>query len=74
LKQSDGVATQISNEGFKASETLLGIETRLFRRGFGTRSGFKASETLLGIETTPFANISTTAKAVKLDSKPLKPF
>ena len=37
--------------GFKASETLLGIETKY--RGFSPFGslGFKASETLLGIET-----------------------
>ncbi len=39
--------------GFKASETLLGIETssRLQLRCFHRSAGFKASETLLGIET-----------------------
>ncbi len=36
---------------FKASETLLGIETSFADRATWTMSGFKASETLLGIET-----------------------
>ena len=36
---------------FKASETLLGIETDSFNQDDGVGSGFKASETLLGIET-----------------------
>ncbi len=39
--------------GFKASETLLGIETIVFEfdRRDSPDHGFKASETLLGIET-----------------------
>ena len=39
--------------GFKASETLLGIETRGHQRSpiIGNAWRFKASETLLGIET-----------------------
>ncbi len=36
---------------FKASETLLGIETDGTLPQNGWDSGFKASETLLGIET-----------------------
>ena len=40
--------------GFKASETLLGIETKPnFCISRHSRLGFKASETLLGIETQP---------------------
>ena len=41
------------NPGFKASETLLGIETPFEALGVGDEyeAGFKASETLLGIET-----------------------
>ena len=37
--------------GFKASETLLGIETRIATFWMCDRRRFKASETLLGIET-----------------------
>ena len=37
--------------GFKASETLLGIETVFGINTVATNSRFKASETLLGIET-----------------------
>ena len=37
--------------GFKASETLLGIETNCFGALPCFNVGFKASETLLGIET-----------------------
>ena len=37
--------------GFKASETLLGIETWINLHSSKVTSGFKASETLLGIET-----------------------
>ena len=42
---------QVSDCSFKASETLLGIET--FRENYeqSILSSFKASETLLGIET-----------------------
>ena len=36
---------------FKASETLLGIETYSFTGIRRFEDGFKASETLLGIET-----------------------
>ncbi len=39
------------NIGFKASETLLGIETTNRSSLNINRLGFKASETLLGIET-----------------------
>ena len=38
--------------GFKASETLLGIETGVDPKWALLNDGFKASETLLGIETT----------------------
>ncbi len=57
--------------GFKASETLLGIET-----GIDTKvsqydlKGFKASETLLGIET--YQNNQKVSD--QYASKPLKPF
>jgi len=37
--------------GFKASETLLGIETFVMAVVVSIPLGFKASETLLGIET-----------------------
>ena len=37
--------------GFKASETLLGIETSKTEINSGNYRCFKASETLLGIET-----------------------
>ena len=36
---------------FKASETLLGIETKDIGLKLERPNGFKASETLLGIET-----------------------
>jgi len=36
---------------FKASETLLGIETFEECQSYHRKKGFKASETLLGIET-----------------------
>ena len=38
-------------KGFKASETLLGIETEWFRGLDCDSVSFKASESLLGIET-----------------------
>ena len=42
----------IAEVGFKASETLLGIETRFVGINYSISNfGFKASETLLGIET-----------------------
>ena len=58
--------------GFKASETLLGIETNWLKKWLFKRIGFKASETLLGIETEMkfFLIISKIRRA----SKPLKPF
>ena len=49
-----GMAEVIINDGFKASETLLGIETVLNSMNLlreCSRDSFKASETLLGIET-----------------------
>ena len=56
---------------FKASETLLGIETRTeLSKEFSAIARFKASETLLGIETT---NLSA-SRIVLTASKPLKPF
>ncbi len=56
--------------GFKASETLLGIETLVFLFVLGALAWFKASETLLGIET--FAVLVFVVPL--FDSKPLKPF
>ena len=44
----------VSAVGFKASETLLGIETAIAFNKFSSRIRFKASETLLGIETSRF--------------------
>ena len=38
-------------QSFKASETLLGIETNTSSMQCKDKNGFKASETLLGIET-----------------------
>ncbi len=55
---------------FKASETLLGIETRSKTITGVFFSGFKASETLLGIET---KSLKENLKPIH-DSKPLKPF
>ena len=55
---------------FKASETLLGIETNLVIGSSRSRGGFKASETLLGIETNTAFPWVDNAPA----SKPLKPF
>ncbi len=43
--------TNSSKERFKASKTLLGIETCLRNVHESKKSGFKASKTLLGIET-----------------------
>ena len=40
-----------SRDGFKASETLLGIETGGIGSADRNSNSFKASETLLGIET-----------------------
>ena len=57
--------------GFKASETLLGIETPLIRGFVFLIAGFKASETLLGIETLWLIIYSYLFAAA---SKPLKPF
>ncbi len=57
--------------GFKASETLLGIETcdaPMYLEVVPAR--FKASETLLGIET----DFQLELGDVTNDSKPLKPF
>ena len=62
----------IAIPSFKASETLLGIETLiLFSLGDKILLSFKASETLLGIETL----LSTFKAALPTEaSKPLKPF
>ena len=56
---------------FKASETLLGIETCLAVLVQDQEYCFKASETLLGIETEWFA---INPESIQLASKPLKPF
>ena len=45
------MATRKDYESFKASETLLGIETTQLAIASDLPTGFKASETLLGIET-----------------------
>ena len=61
--------------GFKASETLLGIETIFAIAAHWSLSGFlgfKASETLLGIET--LSEIERMNWALAPASKPLKPF
>ncbi len=55
---------------FKASETLLGIETKVKAIYLLSAIGFKASETLLGIETAP----KPAFPRIQSDSKPLKPF
>ena len=55
---------------FKASETLLGIETYGDRFGLILGVRFKASETLLGIETMFISPMMIFSRA----SKPLKPF
>ena len=71
-QQSIGIRA-IATKCFKASETLLGIETDLQTKSViaAMFAGFKASETLLGIETvvtTPYDPRTFAA------SKPLKPF
>ena len=45
------MAQATGKRGFKASETLLGIETSRICMIGRSPFGFKASETLLGIET-----------------------
>ena len=50
---------------FKASETLLGIETRHKLKGQDAHQGFKASETLLGIETDNNCDNDMTEKGFK---------
>ena len=56
---------------FKASETLLGIETVFGINTVATKTRFKASETLLGIETIKLKLVNGTELKA---SKPLKPF
>ena len=56
---------------FKASETLLGIETLLNPANDSMLDCFKASETLLGIET---IRLATKLVYGFCASKPLKPF
>ena len=46
------ILKNIAPQSFKASETLLGFETKLGICDLQKVSSFKASETLLGIETT----------------------
>ncbi len=46
------------NYRFKASKTLLGIETKAIEFGRSPAQGFKASKTLLGIETKYHAQIA----------------
>ena len=61
----------IGERGFKASETLLGIETTQTYQKIAIAIRFKASETLLGIETHCSYFL---ARRVLAASKPLKPF
>ena len=62
---------QKNNLRFKASETLLGIETIQPVTPVVSAPGFKASETLLGIET----RLQLEEGSIATDaSKPLKPF
>ena len=56
---------------FKASETLLGIETLHRQPMLITVLSFKASETLLGIETCRTVQCHHRTQSA---SKPLKPF
>ena len=56
--------------GFKASETLLGIETGFVNCADCPKWRFKASETLLGIETA----VNKIQQDAIFASKPLKPF
>ncbi len=49
---------KLNHRSFKASETLLGIETENPLLCLLHEFGFKASETLLGIETTFLQSIS----------------
>ena len=64
------VAASIKDGSFKASETLLGIETKSNFSVELIKPRFKASETLLGIETKQSLRIDYDPIA----SKPLKPF
>ena len=65
------ISLQKIYRSFKASETLLGIETNLARCQAVRVARFKASETLLGIETEKDLNFFG---LVAIASKPLKPF
>ncbi len=69
---SDRSDRQNTYAGFKASETLLGIETIAHSYVSSSDWRFKASETLLGIETKPMKK-GLNPLPIK-DSKPLKPF
>jgi len=65
------ITVSATQGGFKASETLLGIETLSGLTALESWLGFKASETLLGIET----NLPVFDKSsLETASKPLKPF
>ncbi len=62
---------EIDRVSFKASETLLGIETNAEEKASDKAYGFKASETLLGIETSFWTAL---VAILRVASKPLKPF
>ena len=64
------MSLRLLQQCFKASETLLGIETHTLLESAHRNSRFKASETLLGIETK--GSLRKVWK--KIASKPLKPF
>ena len=51
--------------GFKASKTLLGIETPIAIEILKASWGFKASKTLLGIETLALIKSNSTLKRFK---------
>ena len=70
MKGLQSIRLQLSR--FKASKTLLGIETDITtpNKASGTQLSFKASKTLLGIETLPANSLDLIPAA----SKPLKPF
>ncbi len=57
---------------FKASKTLLGIETPSIIYLMQASHWFKASKTLLGIETS--IRDATLSEPLGVDSKPPKPF
>ena len=63
---------ELAHRGFKASETLLGIETCCVAATSCAGMRFKASETLLGIET--YDEPYDEPIELEAASKPLKPF